>query len=151
MENPEKRIVEIDGVKLEIDLRNAKRIEHYRVGDNVRVLVKSYGSQFKVHPGVIVGFDEFKELPTIVVCYLELGYNTAEVKYAYINSENNIKENGYEIAPADGLQELYFKKSDVVSVMLREIQKKEDELKDLHTKKEYFEQHFARYFEKATA
>jgi hypothetical protein len=32
-----KRIVEIDGVKIEVDLRSAKRIDTFRVGDNVKV------------------------------------------------------------------------------------------------------------------
>ena len=34
----EKRIVEIDGVKIEVDLRTAKRIDTFAVGDNVKVL-----------------------------------------------------------------------------------------------------------------
>lgn len=35
-----KRIIEIDGVKIEVDLRTAKRIDTYRVGDNVKILNK---------------------------------------------------------------------------------------------------------------
>ena len=36
----EKRIVEIDGVKIEVDLRTAKRVDSYKVGDNVKILEK---------------------------------------------------------------------------------------------------------------
>lgn len=144
----EKRIVEIDGIKLEIDLRTAKKIEHYKVGDNVRVLVKGYGDDYKVHPGVIVGFDEFEKLPTLIISYLEIGYKTAEVKFAYINGGKESKENKIEIAPAYDLQELHFKKADVLGTMNREIEVKMEEVRDLELKKAYFEQHFAKYFEK---
>ena len=40
----EKRIVEIDGVKIEVDLRTAKRIDTFAVGDNVKVLCKEYNN-----------------------------------------------------------------------------------------------------------
>ncbi len=31
-----KRIIEVAGVKMEIDLRTAKKIENFKVGDNVK-------------------------------------------------------------------------------------------------------------------
>ena len=37
-------IIEINGLKLEIDLRSAKRIDSFRVGDNVKILRKDYNS-----------------------------------------------------------------------------------------------------------
>ena len=47
-----RRVVEIEGVKVEVDLRTAKKVDTYRVGDAIRVLVKSY-SGWDTHPGVI--------------------------------------------------------------------------------------------------
>ena len=41
MSDEQKRIVEIGGVKIEVDLRTAKRVDSYRVGDPVKVLTKS--------------------------------------------------------------------------------------------------------------
>ena len=38
----EKRIIEIDGMKVEVDLRHAKRVDTFKVGDNVKILDKSY-------------------------------------------------------------------------------------------------------------
>lgn len=38
----ERRIVEINGVKIEVDMRTAKRVDSFRVGDNVKVLDKDY-------------------------------------------------------------------------------------------------------------
>lgn len=141
------RIVEIDGIKLEIDLRTAKKIEHFRVGDNVRVLVKSYSDNYKVHPGVIVGFDGFEKLPTICIAYLETSYNAAEVKFAYINAGKESKDCKIEITPAFDLDELHFKKSDVISTMQKLIDQKEAEKQDLILKMSYFTEHFSKYFE----
>lgn len=146
MEN-QTRIVEIDGVKIEVDLRTAKKVEHYKVGDNVKVLVPQYGKTYKVHPGVIIGFDAFEKLPTICIAYLDTGYNTAEIKFAYLNAASE-GENKVEIAPANDLHELHFQKSDVLSVMDGMIEKKNEERKDLEMKKAYFEKYFGMYFEK---
>ena len=33
-----KKIVEVNGIKLEVDMRYAKRIDEFRVGDTVKVL-----------------------------------------------------------------------------------------------------------------
>ena len=41
MENENKRIIEVNGVKMEIDLRQAKVIDNYKVGDYVKVKVVS--------------------------------------------------------------------------------------------------------------
>lgn len=140
-----KRIVEIDGVKIEVDLRTAKKIEHYRVGDNVRVLVPEYGKNFKVHPGVIVGFDDFEKLPTITIAYLEIGYKTAEIKFSYLNG--NESDDKIEIAPAFDIEDLHFHKSDVVTVINKEIEGKKEEIRDMERKLVYFENHFQKYFQ----
>ena len=68
-----KRIVEIDGVKIEADFRTAKRIDTFAVGDNVKVLCKEYDGQYKVKPGIITDFANFKEKPTIVVAVFNEG------------------------------------------------------------------------------
>ena len=61
MENQEqKRIIEVNGVKMEIDLRNAKVVENYKVGDYVKVLIKEYNS-YKSYIGNIIGFDNFEK------------------------------------------------------------------------------------------
>ena len=38
----EKRIIDINGMKMEVDLRTAKRIDTFKVGDNVKVLATEY-------------------------------------------------------------------------------------------------------------
>ena len=143
MGNENKRIVEIEGVKLEIDLSSAKVIENYKIGDNVRVLVKMYSDEYQVHAGVIIGFDDFEKLPTITVVYVELDYSGAEIKYAYINGQN---KNEVELAPAYDIEDLRFKKSNVMNKIQTENDKKNEDIGDIERKREYFETHFSQFF-----
>lgn len=142
MEKENKRIVEINGVKLEVDLRDAKVVDNYQIGQNVRVLVKEYGDKYAVHPGVIVAFDDFENLPTITCAYMEIKYGGSDIKFVHINSE--IKD--VEIAPAYELEDLRFKKADVIKSFKDEIVKKQEEIKDVERKIAYFESCFEQYF-----
>ena len=86
MENQEqKRIIEVNGVKMEIDLRNAKVVENYKVGDYVKVLIKEYNS-YKSYIGNIIGFDNFEKTPTIVIAYLKNEYSSSTIDFVYYNS-----------------------------------------------------------------
>ena len=79
MENQEqKRIIEVNGVKMEIDLRNAKVVENYKVGDYVKVLIKEYNS-YKSYIGNIIVFDNFEKTPTIVIAYLKNEYSSSTI------------------------------------------------------------------------
>ena len=144
MEN--KRIVEINGVKLEIDLTTARVVDNYRVGDNVKVLVKQYGDSLKSFPGVIIGFDAFEKRPTIVIAYLDIEYSNASVKFVYLNADTK----DCEICPMQE-HELSFDKSRVVDLLDREITKREQELIEVKNKKGYFLSHFETYFVKEEA
>ena len=139
----EKRIIEVNGIKLEVDLRNAKRVDVFKIGSKVKLL-KNEGYSDKTHhiyPGVVVGFEEFEKLPTIVVMYLKDEYSNAGVNLQYINSETK----DTEIIAADD-DYLPFEKEEVVEKMNREIAKKEIELQELNRKKEYFLTRFAEAF-----
>lgn len=138
MTENEKTIIEINGVKLEVDLRHAKRIDQFRVGDRVKVLKKEYADTFASYPGVIVGFDNFKNLPTIVVCYLKTGYDP-KVCFGHINAE--AKE--IEICHTSDADKMA--KSFVVDTLDREIKKKQAELEDLEAKKAYFLANYEAY------
>lgn len=143
----DKRIVEIGGVRMEVDMRTAKVISEYKVGDNVRLLVKNYGDDYTIYPAVIVAFDDFKKLPTIVVAYLKLDYATAEIQFAYINRKTDADEAGkFELAPANYLDETKFKKSSVLSLMQGRINKLKSEIHDIEDKREFFLHHFEKYF-----
>lgn len=90
MENT-KRIVEVGGVKVEVDLRTAKTVSEYKVGDRIKLLKKDY-STYEVYPAVIVGFDEFQKLPTIIIAYVKNKYSEYVLDFAYLNSESKDME-----------------------------------------------------------
>lgn len=137
------RIVEISGIKLEIDERTARTVEQYRVGDKVKVLVKSYGESYKIHPGVILGFSDFKNLPSIEIMYLESdAWNSDVFKFITINAANKDSE----IAPFNEL-EARLDKDAIVEKIDRAITKMENELGELRSKRHYFIERFAKAFE----
>ncbi len=142
MADKNKRIIEIDGVKLEIDLREAKQVDKFRVGQSVKVLVEEYENKFESYPGAIIGFDNFKNRPTIVVAYLKAGYSGAEVEYAYICEGQKKK---VEIVPVSD-EEISFDKGRIIDLLNREIETKEQEYKDAKAKKAYFLKHFDKMF-----
>lgn len=137
----EKRIIEIGGIKMEVDLRDCKVIENYKVGDQIKVLVKDY-SEYKAYPGVIVGFDAFEILPSIQIAYLKDSYGDAEVSFLTYNTQTK----DTEIAPLNKLDK-YFSKTDAIEKLDKKIGKKKEELQELEQKKKYFESTFHKYFE----
>jgi len=138
----DKHVIEINGIKMEVDLRHAKRIDMMRVGDRVKVLVKQYGNEYKISAGTIIGFEPFKELPTIIVAYLDVTYNEAAVKFLYFNSASK----DVDIVAAVDDDALDVNKAGVLAQMDRAIQKKEDEVADLRLKREFFLANFRAYW-----
>jgi hypothetical protein len=134
------RTIEINGVKLDVDLRTAVRIETMRIGDRVRVLHKNYNG-YSVCPGVVVGFEPFKKLPTIVLAYI-LG---TELKTASYNETSE----DIEIVPALD-DTLLMEREFVVEMMQREIMRKEVELDESRRKLDYFNRMFGKWFESET-
>lgn len=86
----EKRIIEINGIKMELDMRTAtvSDVETYCVGDLVKILIKEYSDSYKSYAGVIIGFDNFSANPTISVLYIKTDYSSSELKVEYINNFN---------------------------------------------------------------
>ena len=138
-----KRIIEIDGVKVEIDLRTAKRVESFKVGDNIKILDKEYDS-YKVKPGIIVDFAEFQELPTIVIAVFDEGSwsSSPNISFIYYNKNTSKK---VEIVSCSE-DEIKVSKEGVIERFEREIQKKKNEYEDLKNKLEYFKTHFLKVY-----
>ena len=139
-ETTEKRVIEIQGVKFEVDLRSAKRIEEFKVGDRVKVLRKDYQS-YKSHPGVIVGFDNFRKLPTIIVAYVDVDYSKAAVKFVYFNQQTE------DVELCVNSDDLALDKARVLEYMDAAIHKAQEEVIGLERKKKYFLTRFGQYFE----
>ena len=136
------RIVEVGGIKVEIDLRDAKVIENYRVGDTVKILIKKYQDTYETYPGVIVGFDAFENRPTIIVAYVETSYSSAEVKMAYIHKDSK----DTEIIPASSNEFLLSEKSRIKDFLDQAILQAEQLLEEKKAAKAYFLKYFGLLF-----
>ena len=139
----EKRVIEINGVKLEVDLRNARRIDEFRVGDNVKVLDTRSGKN-EVRSGVITDFANFKDLPTIIVAMYKAGdyWTKPSIEFIYFNSDTE----GIEIVGVSA-EEIIVSKDTIVQRFDDEIIKKKDELHDLIVKRDTFVKYFGKGME----
>lgn len=139
-----KRIIEINGIKMELDERTAKvsSIEILKVGDNVKVLIKNYGDEYKSHAGVIIGFDNFKECPTIVILYLDASYSSHEIKIVYVNERNK------DVQILKALpEEILFSKARVLDHLNKAIENAESEVTEAQSNKDMFLKWFNRVIE----
>lgn len=137
----EKRIVEINGMKLEVDMSTARRIDEFKIGDNVKVLKKKYDGH-EVLAGVITEFVNFKELPTIIIAVFEETYSGTEINFIHYNS--NLE--GVEIV-ACCEHELKLEKSRIIDKFNEKIASKQSEIDEITNKRDYFVKHFAKHFE----
>lgn len=138
----DKTIIEINGVKLEVDLRTARRVDNLRIGDRVKCLVKGYGGSMSTHAGVVVGFEPFPSLPSIVVAYLDTGYGSGTLKFQTFNAETK----DFEIVADLDNNALEIDKAHILAQFERDAEKKRQELAELDAKREFFLSHFGRYF-----
>lgn len=135
------KIIEIGGVKLEVDMRTARKIESFKVGDAVKILIKQWSDNFKPYFGMIVGFDMFTERPTIIVAYLD-PEKPDPILFAYLNKDSK----DIELCMSD-LSDIPVERSTILERMDVAIQKKRDEISDLENKKQYFLKNFSKFFE----
>ena len=135
------REIEINGIKLEVDLRTCKRVDTFKIGDNIKVLKKNY-NDYSVYSGVIVDFVAFKQKPAIVVAYFNQDYSGVSIKFETITEDS--KE--IEIAPCLP-HELKLNKARVLDKFDLQIAEKEREADNLRQKKQYFIENFGKFFE----
>lgn len=142
-----KEIVEINGVKFEVDLTQAKKVQEFRVGDSVKVLVKEYSNSYSTKLGTVVGFDWFDSLPTVRIAYLDKDYSSCKIKFI----DYNEKTVDVEISPLNNVNELSYSKQTVIEAFDMEVTKKRMELDDVMNQRDLFVRTFAKYFEEATS
>ncbi len=140
MEQETTRIIEINGVKFEVALRQAVRIDVLKVGQRVRVLTPQY-SGYTVHHGCVIGFEPFEKLPTVLVAYVELGYGKCEIKHIAYNAETT----DVEIVASIDSERL--DKETAERVLERDIAKAEKDVQDAKDRLAYFRQTFATCWE----
>lgn len=137
-----KETVEINGVKFEVDMDTAKRIDTFHVGDSVRLLKKNYNDH-EIVDAVIVGFYAFKELPTIQVAYFTTSFGGINPRIVFENI--NAETEKVEIMPALP-HESELDRNAVVESLDNEIEKAKAELQSLQSKKKWFVKHYAEEF-----
>jgi len=141
MEN-NKRIIEINGIKLEVDMTTARRIDEFKVGDNVKVLRKNY-SGYDVEAGVITEFVNFKELPTMIIAVFKQDYSGTGLSFINFNSET--KEVEITLCCE---HELKLEKCRVIDKFNMEINSLKSKVEEMENKRDYFVKHFQKYFAK---
>ncbi|RIJ00256.1 hypothetical protein DXK93_27225 [Achromobacter sp. K91] len=136
MSNP---IVEINGVKLELDQRTATatRIDTLRIGSKVKVLKKEY-SDFRVHAGVVVGFEAFQALPTIIIAYLKNGYGENPVDFISLNAQTK----DVEVMATEESELMDLQQEAILKTLDRNIESKRAELAKAEQHRELFVKHF---------
>ena len=137
----EKTIIEINGVKLEVDMRTARRIEEIRIGSPVKLLGKSGYSGPKVYPGIVIGFEPFKELPTILVAYVEDDWNASSIKIVAINN----KTEGFDLVAAVD-PDFAVDRNAIVNRFENQIEAKRREIDVIEEQKKYFETNFKAFW-----
>jgi hypothetical protein len=141
----ETTVIEVSGVKLEVDLRTAKRIDTLRVGSRVKLLIKpSYGDS-KVHPGVVVGFEPFPSNPSILVAYMEETYASAEIKVRAVNATTA------DIEMVASIDDELFDRNEVLRKFDKQIAAKRREIETIEEQRRYFETNFSAYWRPVTA
>lgn len=132
------RTIEVNGVTLEVDMRYAKRIDQFKVGDTVKVL-DNRNDRNEVKTGVITDFANFKELPTIMVAVYKAGDYWSKPTIEFIPYNADTK--GIEIVGVSA-EEIIVSRETIVQKFDDEIAKKRDELNDLIVKRDTFVKYF---------
>lgn len=138
---PITEVIEIGGIKMEVDMRRAVKVEQYKVGTKIKVLLKDY-SDYKSYGGVIVGFEPFKTRPSILIAYIKASYGESSLHFLTYNSDT--KDTEICIAEDNFIP---FKKSSVLETLDNNIRTAEEALLEARNKKAYFEKNFNKYFE----
>lgn len=135
------QIIEVNGVKLEVDMRHARRIEELRIGSRVKVLdSRGYGSA-TVHPGVVVGFEPFPSKPTIIVAFIKAEFNDVGLHTISYNVDTEKVE---IVASID--DDFSVSKSEVLGWFARERQKLDEKRAEIGAKEAFFLERFKAFW-----
>ena len=94
--------------------------------------------------GVIIGFEPFKQLPTVIVACANVEYSEAKIEFIYFNAQSK----GVELVAAMDDDIADIDKNEFVRKLDSEIAKKRNEITDLEDRKRYFLEKFKCYWSK---
>lgn len=126
---------------MELDTRVAVRADVIKVGSRVKLLKKEYTSHKVLH-GIIIGFEPFKDLPTIIVAAVDLSYSDATVNFVYINE----KTEDYQMVVALDDDHAALDKTEFCKIIDRKITAKQAEIRELEDRKAFFLDKFQTYW-----
>ena len=76
--------IEVKGQSFEVQTQAVVR-STIKIGDRLRILKKSTYSDPVVCDGIVIGFEPFKTLPSIVIAYIDDTYSNIDVKFLVWN------------------------------------------------------------------
>ena len=127
--------IEVQGQSFEIEERVARRIETLRIGTPVRVLEKpDYSGKREVYTGVVVGFEPFRDLPTVRVAYFKSDYSAASIQFASFNSQT---KDFAMVAAAEGFNATADLEA-AKNALNRKVEKAEAALREAQSERDYF-------------
>lgn len=137
-------IIEINGVKMEVDLRHATVVHNnLRIGSKVKLLAKSTYGGNQIYSGVIVAFDAFPSAPSITVAYVKTGYGTdSPLQFAVVNTAEKCE---WEMVPSLD-DELPIRREQVLEQIDRAIEEADAKGATLRKQRDYFLRMFGTYF-----
>lgn len=135
------KIVEINGVKFEVDARTAtlRELTTIRIGAKVKVLKDE-----RVLYGTVIGFEPFAENPVVVICYIDSQYYSSSPDFKFLYYSAKSKE---QIVISSEDDDAGIERDDVVNKIDKAIAQKQTEIQDLEDKKRYFLAKFKTYWE----
>ena len=136
----EMRVVEIKGAKFEVDMREAITVQTLKIGDRVSVLLKTYSSNYEVKHGVVVGFEPFRELPTVLVAYLTNEYTGGEIKILAWNDKTQ------DTDLVKSVDDVLFSKEEALAALDKKIDDAKAKVTEAEAHKAYFLRHFGAYW-----
>lgn len=135
------KIIEINGVKFEVDARTAtlRQLSTIRIGAKVKVLKDD-----QVKYGTVIGFEPFAENPVVIICYIDSQYYSSAPDFKFLYFSAKSKE---QVVVSSEDDDVGLERDDVVMKIDKAIAQKEVEIKDLEDKKRYFLSKFKTYWE----
>lgn len=136
--------IQTGNVTIRVPVAEVETKVEYAIGDPVKLLLTEYGDARRSVPGVLVGVDLFETQPTLIVAYLDTRYASSgdSLKFAYINEANAER---YEICKANP-KDIPISRKLIEEEMLAAIRRKEEEIRNIRFKLEFFQQNFGQYF-----
>jgi hypothetical protein len=134
--------VDIKGVKFEVDTNKfVKNNNNYKIGDCIKVLIKKYGAEWRSYHGMIIGFDAFENLPTILIAYLDTEFGNADITLLCFNNASE----GIEITAANNIQ-LQLTKESAVQKFYNQIRDLKQQIEETEAKLQIFLTTFSEKF-----